>query len=507
MAGRNEQAADQELPTRAALREQAEARLRNTAALAPEDRESMYPAAIARLLHELRVHQIELEMQNEELRRAQLELDASRARYIDLYDLAPVAYCTVSQAGLIVQANRSAAELLGIDSGALIGQLWSQFIVKDDQDSYYVLRKQSLADSAAQSGELRMARRDGENFWAQLTINRAPQTEAVPALRIVFSDISKRKQVEEAVRKQEEFFRLIAENIGDFIAVLDLDGRRIYNSPSYAKFFGADRDLRGSDSFADIHPEDRARVKQVFHQTAVTGIGRQIHYRLLLADGAVREMESAGNVIHDSLGQVTQIVVVSRDVTERRCLEARMQRLASHDDLTQLPNRRLLSDRLQQAMAASARGGSYAALMFLDLDHFKLLNDTHGHQFGDLLLIEAANRLKSCVRETDTVARFGGDEYVVVISELDAAYAQSRSLAEAVAEKIQSALAQPFLLKIGLQGAAQIAIERQCTASIGIVLFIDHQASQDDVLKWADAAMYEAKAAGRNKIRFHEAKP
>jgi len=269
------------------------------------------------------------------------------------------------------------------------------------------------------------------------------------------------------VREQREFFHLIAENIGDFIAVLDLDGRRLYNSPSYFQFFGPERDLRGSDSFAEIHPEDKARVKQVFHETVLTGIGRQIHYRTLMPDGLVREMESTGNVIRDRQGQIAQVVVVSRDVTEQHRLEAQMQQLAFHDDLTKLPNRRLLNDRLQQVMAASARSASYAALMFLDLDNFKQLNDTHGHQFGDLLLIAAANRLKTCVREIDTVARFGGDEYVVVISELDAAYTQSRSLAEAIAEKILAALAQPFLLEIEQPGVAPIAVKHQCTASIG----------------------------------------
>jgi diguanylate cyclase (GGDEF)-like protein/PAS domain S-box-containing protein len=451
----------------------------------------MYPAATAQPLHEVR--------------RIQAERDDSPTHYFDLYDLAPIAYCTVSESGLILQVNLSAARLLGVERGALIRQPWSRFIVREDQDGYNALRKQSLADGTAQSGELRMVRRGGERFWVQLTLNSAPQTEAAPVLRIVFSDISERKRAEEAVRKKKEFFQLIAENIGDFIAVLDLDGRRIYNSPSYAQVFGADRDLRGSDSFAEIHPEDQARVRQVFRETVLSGIGRQIHYRILMADGTVREMESTGNVIRDGHNQIAQVVVASRDVTERRSLEARMEQLASHDDLTQLPNRRLLSDRLHQAMAASARRAAYAALIFVDLDNFKLLNDTHGHQFGDSLLIEAANRLKNCVREIDTVARFGGDEYVVVISELDAAYTKSRSLAETVAEKIRAALAQPYLLKIGLPGSAPIAIEHQCSASIGVVLFIDHQATQDDILKRADAAMYEAKVAGRNSIRFYEA--
>ncbi len=492
------------LPTGAALREHAEARLRDEAALTPENLAALSPAATAQLLHELRVHQIELEMQNDELRRIQVELDDSRARYFDLYDLAPAGYCTVSEQGLILQANLYASRALGFERSALIGQAWARFCSKEDQHTCYLLSKRCQADGATQTGELRMTRRDGETFWAQLTINNAQQSDTSAALRIMFSDIGERKRAEEAVRKQEEFFQLIAENIADFIAVLDLDGRRIYSSPSYTRFFGTDRELHASDPFAEIHPDDRTRVQQVFRETVRTGIGRQFHYRILMADGTVRAIESSGNVIRGGEGQIAQVVVVSRDVTERRSLEARLQRLASLDDLTQLPNRRLLGDRLQQTMAASARSASHAALMFIDLDHFKLLNDTHGHRFGDLLLIEVANRLKSCVREIDTVARCGGDEYVVVISELDAAYPESRARAEAVAEKIRTALARPFLLRADQQSAASIALEYQLTASIGIVLFAAHRNSQDDILKWADAAMYEAKAAGRNGIRFHQ---
>ncbi len=263
--------------------------------------------------------------------------------------------------------------------------------------------------------------------------------------------------------------------------------------------------MRGSDAFAELHPDDKARVQQVFRDTVSTGVGQQIHYRMLLPDGTVRDMESAGNVIRDSQGQIAQVLVVARDVTERRHMEEQLRQLAFHDALTQLPNRRLLNDRLNQAMAASARSAFYAPLMFLDLDNFKLVNDKYGHAIGDLLLIEAADRLKRCVRETDTVARFGGDEYVVVISELDSAYAESLALAEAIAEKIQNALAQPCLLTMESEDAAPLAIAQRCTASIGIVLFIGHQASQDDILKWADAAMYQAKTAGRNMIRFHNA--
>jgi diguanylate cyclase (GGDEF)-like protein len=198
------------------------------------------------------------------------------------------------------------------------------------------------------------------------------------------------------------------------------------------------------------------------------------------------------------------VVVVSRDITERKLMEDEVRQLAFHDPLTKLPNRRLLNDRLSQTMAASKRSTFYGALMFLDLDNFKPLNDTHGHVVGDLLLIEVARRLRSCVRQMDTVARFGGDEFIVMLSELDTDKGESTSQARAVAEKIRIRLAEPYALDISREGHVKATVEHHCTVSIGVALFINHEANEDDVLKWADIAMYAAKDAGRNVIRFFE---
>jgi len=312
-------------------------------------------------------------------------------------------------------------------------------------------------------------------------------------------------QREEALREQKEFFHLIAENIGDFIAVLDRDGKRLYNSPSYREFFAPSKDMYGTDSFNEVHPEDQERVKQVFKETVQTGIGRKINYRWLMADGSIRELESVGSVIKDRQGQVERVVVVAHDITERKQMEDHVRQLAFHDVLTELPNRRLLKDRLTQAMAASARSDCYGALMFLDLDNFKPLNDTHGHEVGDLLLIEVANRLKSCVRQVDTGARFGGDEFVVMIRELEADKVESAAQARIIAEKIRCTLSEPYLLTIETAGKAKKTVEHQCTVSLGVAFFIGTETSQEEILKRADEAMYQAKEAGRNSIRFYDA--
>lgn len=193
-----------------------------------------------------------------------------------------------------------------------------------------------------------------------------------------------------------------------------------------------------------------------------------------------------------------------QEIIARR--DEEISNMAFYDALTQLPNRHLLKDRLVQAMAASKRSGLYGALMFLDLDNFKPLNDMHGHDAGDLLLVEAAHRINSCVREADTVARFGGDEFVVVLNDLDADKAESTTQARIVAEKIHAALAEPYVLKIQRTGGEETTIEYRCTSSIGVVLFVNHEASMGDILRWADMAMYQAKDAGRNLIRFYDLK-
>lgn len=187
--------------------------------------------------------------------------------------------------------------------------------------------------------------------------------------------------------------------------------------------------------------------------------------------------------------------------------ETKFRALALYDSLTNLPNRRLLIDRLVQAQATSNRNGCYGAVLFMDLDNFKPLNDTYGHTVGDLLLIEVAHRIKICVRESDTVARFGGDEFIILLNELNNDKNESIIQASAVAEKIRSTLAQPYFLKVSDEGIDEKIVEHRCTTSIGIALFFAHEATQDDIIKWADGAMYEAKESGRNQICFYLDKP
>ncbi|WP_051603022.1 bifunctional diguanylate cyclase/phosphodiesterase [Simplicispira psychrophila] len=212
-------------------------------------------------------------------------------------------------------------------------------------------------------------------------------------------------------------------------------------------------------------------------------------------DGSVFPEWLTITAVKTEVGVISHFVSTLIDITQRKEDEEKIRYLAYYDLLTLLPNRRLLMDRLQRALATSRRTQYLGALMFIDLDNFKLVNDSLGHDKGDLLLHEMAQRLSAAVREIDTVARLGGDEFVVVLENLNTQVRKAARQAEDIAEKIRSALAQPMLL-------AEQSIQSSC--SIGVVLFTDAHASADDLMKHADLAMYQAKEAGRNTVRFFD---
>ena len=212
-------------------------------------------------------------------------------------------------------------------------------------------------------------------------------------------------------------------------------------------------------------------------------------------DGSVFPEWLTITAVTDEHGQITHYVAAFSDTSRNKKAEAEIHNLAFYDPLTELPNRRLLHDRLRHALASSARSHRHGAILLIDLDHFKELNDTKGHAIGDLLLIEVARRLSASVREEDTVARLGGDEFVVVLTDLGLEADQANVQAEALGEKIRDALIQPFLL----QGH-----EHHSSPSVGISLFRGHDISVDELFKRADAAMYQAKHSGRNAVRFFD---
>lgn len=321
--------------------------------------------------------------------------------------------------------------------------------------------------------------------------------------------------VEERTRtlnERESFYRLLTEDAMDVLWRADSEFHITYISPSDEHFRGYKaEEVVGHHVFELFNEEGIAIVKDAMrNRQEAEREGNPLGFVSfdaphLCKDGSVIWGEVFSKAVRDEHGKITGFHGITREITKRKQLQDQIRQLAFYDTLTQLPNRRLLNDRLSQALVVSKRTGRDGALMFVDLDNFKPLNDQYGHFVGDLLLIEAANRLKSRVREMDTVARFGGDEFVVILGELDTDHAKSINQAEIIAKNICDRLSDTYHLDIAREGIAESMVEHHCSASIGVVVFLGHKASPDDILKWADKAMYQAKAAGRNTIRFYEA--
>jgi len=324
---------------------------------------------------------------------------------------------------------------------------------------------------------------------------------------VVFEDITERKQAEESLRESEIRFREIFNTVSDAIFIHDAEtGRIIDVNHRMHELYGLTHEealaCGPDDLSAGTPPYSSAEAIEKIHLARTEG-PQTFDWLARARDGHLFWVEVS--LQFALIGSQQRILAVVRDISERKQAEEKIYQLAFYDLLTGLPNRRLLNDRLGQTLAASKRSDRHGALMFMDLDNFKPLNDTYGHGVGDLLLIEVARRISSCVREVDTVARFGGDEFVVILSELDADKTESLAQASIVAEKIRAILAEPYVLTIQQEGKAEtITVEHHCTSSIGVVLFINHEASSEDILKWADMAMYQAKEAGGNLIRFFD---
>lgn len=219
-------------------------------------------------------------------------------------------------------------------------------------------------------------------------------------------------------------------------------------------------------------------------------------------DGEIYTEQLSITAVRNREGIITHYVGALNDISQRKMVEKQVRDLAFYDTLTKLPNRRLLYDRLNHALAEFRRSGGYGAVIFLDLDKFKSLNDTQGHDVGDLLLIEVAKRLSHSVREVDTVARMGGDEFVVVLSSLAKERHESEMQAALIAEKIRHSLANPYHLAIASETNARISYEHHTSSSLGLSLFFEHADSADAVLKRADSAMYKAKGRGGNQVCY-----
>ncbi|CAH1905448.1 putative Diguanylate cyclase [Candidatus Nitrotoga sp. HW29] len=456
---------------------------------APEADETPRPAK--KLLHELQVCQVDLKMQNKALLQAQIELEESRDHYMDLYDFAPVGYLTLTREALISDVNLTGATLLGMERSQLMHHRFAHWVAAEDNERWNRFFVSMLQNDERQSCELVLKRGHSSIFHAQLDCLHIKAGNDGNSVRISFTDISERKQALEALR-----IAAIAFESHEGILVTDACGVISCVNHAFTRLTGYSTEEAVGRTPAILSSGQHGRD---FYQRMRTTLNKQKYWQ-----GEMWNKRKNGKIYADWLtisaitgddGNITHYVGIFSDITSNPESSAEIHRLAYYDSLTHLPNRRMLFDRLRQALAASSRSKHYGALLFLDLDNFKTLNDTYGHSIGDLLLIEIAQRLTANIREGDTEARLGGDEFVLMLENLSENTQEAVIQAGLIGEKIRHAVALPYIVQ---------GLELWCTASIGVSLFYGHETSVDELLKHSDFAMYHAKNEGRNGIRFFD---
>ena len=429
-------------------------------------------------------------------------LRASEALYRASFEQAAVGILHTSLDGRILECNDCFARIVGYTPEEIIGASFQNITPEQDRGAGNTAQAQMLSGAVQTvSFEKRYLRKDRTLTWVMLTISIQRDEEGQPVCFLALvQDINDRKHAEErlaaaleALRVSEERYRKAFQMSLDSVNLTRLsDGKYVDCNQAFLDLTGYSREEAIGHTSLEMNiwaePEDRRRmVEMVTEQGGCHNLQAQFRKK----NGEMVWGLMSASLIE--LEGMPCVLSVTRDISDAKNAEDEIRHLAFYDALTDLANRRLLLDRLRQTMAASQRSGRQQAMLFIDLDNFKTLNDTLGHNIGDLLLKEAARRLTSGIRAADTAARVGGDEFVVILEDLSAHAEEAAAQAKGVAEKLLASLSEPYVL----QGRVCMS-----TASIGITVFGQGSAGTAEILQQADIAMYRAKSDGRGAIRF-----
>ncbi|WP_052128775.1 EAL domain-containing protein [Neosynechococcus sphagnicola] len=383
-----------------------------------------------------------------------------------------------------------AAELIGQSIPGILHQSMSEEILSSWQDA---IVGETAGDLSPVEGVF--WRKDGSSFWVEYIRKPIREQGELVGMVVTFQDITERKQAEEALKESEERYALAVQGANDGLWDWNLKTNQIYFSPRWKAMlgWGIDEISNSPDEwFTRLHPEELAQVRTalLIHLEGQSA-HFEIEHRMQHKDGSFCWVLNRGLAIRDRQGRVSRMAGSLTDITERKQAEAQLLYDAYYDPLTQLPNRALLMDRLEEVANWAQQRHTLFAVLFIDLDRFKGVNDSLGHTRGDQLLIAIAQLLKVCVRQGDTVARLGGDEFAIVLDAL-----QSVTDAISVAERIQ----QELTLPINLSGCEVFA-----TVSIGIALSGEGNQEPEDLLRDSDIAMYQAKLLGKSRYVIFDA--
>jgi diguanylate cyclase (GGDEF)-like protein/PAS domain S-box-containing protein len=393
--------------------------------------------------------------------------------------------------GKYLGCNKYFEVFIGMGKEEIIGKTVFDLAPADLAHKYHAMDSALFLQNGKQIYESQVLYADGSRH--DVIFNKAAflNSDGSPAGLVgVIIDITERKQAEERIVQQNDFLNTVLESLPHPFYVLDVDNYTVKMANSAAAPAGLQPNttcyaLTHKETSPCLGPSHVCPIETI-KRTREPMITEHIHYD---KDGNTLHVEVHAHPIFNSSGDIVQVIEYSLDITERKLAEERIRHLALHDFLTDLPNRNLLFDRISQAIALAHRYQHMAAILYIDLDGFKTINDTFGHKFGDSVLIETANRLRKCIRETDTVARLGGDEFAVILQDL-----QEKQPIEEIAHKIVQSLAKPFVHN-----------GRSCLlrgVSIGISMYPVDAKDTDTLLQKADQAMYRVKKSGKGGYFF-----
>ena len=392
--------------------------------------------------------------------------------------------------GRIFDVNAAYCQMSGYTRDELLGR----YVQDLDVMGEFVRYQHALIETGSELFESMHRRKDG-SVW-QVEISATYSDVGGGQVFVFVRDITSRKQAETKLVESESRLQTLTHAIPDLVWLKDPEGVYLSCNQRFERFFGAAEAAIVGKTDYDFVSKELADFFRKHDKIAMAKGEPSVNeeWVAFAYDGHRELLETTKTPVYDSQRRLVGVLGIGHDITQRKRAEDEIRQLAFYDSLTGLPNRRLLLDRLQRALVASARHQNEGALLYIDLDNFKTLNDTLGHDMGDLLLQQVAQRLVACVRDSDTVARLGGDEFVVMLEDLSGSSQEAAAQAEAVGNKIIASL----------NGSFQLASsEHHSTPSIGVTLFSDNRETVDELLKRADLSMYQAKAAGRNTLRFY----